>query len=96
LLFGLIAEVLEELGDLNRLLGLTAIAKAAKAVTDDAVVFSHPELVLREGATAKLCGLRDNSEVGVDCFEHLGGGGPIADELSVAFEEVAVDDDGHD
>ena len=65
-LFGLIAEVLEELSDLDRLLGLTAIAEAAQAVTDFAIVFSHPELVLRESATAKLSGLGNNPEVGVD------------------------------
>ena len=37
-LLGLIAEVLEELSDLDRLLGLTTIAEAAQAVTDFSIV----------------------------------------------------------
>ena len=57
LLLGLIAEVLEELSDLDRLLGLATIAEAAQAVTELSPSFSHPELVLRELAAAKLSGL---------------------------------------
>ena len=38
LLLGLIAEVLEELGNLDRLLGLTAVAETTQAITDYAVV----------------------------------------------------------